>query len=43
MSEPTPIVTIVDKKMPEWIHSLIMAVWEVIKSELDAFLARIRR
>jgi hypothetical protein len=33
----------VTKQTPAWLVALILAVWEVIKNELDAYIQRLRR
>jgi hypothetical protein len=43
MSEARLVTESVAKQKPAWLVSLMLAIWEVIKIELDAYLERLRR
>jgi hypothetical protein len=43
MSEARLVSDVVKKAKPAWLVALLLAIWEVIKNELDAYLERLQR
>jgi len=41
MPEPKIMTAAEKSKMPNWLFTLLSAVWEVIRNEFDAFFGRL--